>query len=280
MRPGFTLVELVVVIAILALLVGLLLPAVQKVRTSMARASSSNNLRQIGLGLHSYVNTVNHFPDTDANIGGPRPNTSVHTLLLPHLEQAAVYQAAMQNGVWGNTPSAPAATTVKLFRSPRDHSVTDSHFTLDDNVWAFGNYGWNEAVFTDPYVSWNPRRTFLAITDGTSNTVAFGEQYAMCGDTPKLWAYYPPWYEYRAAEFHPPTLSSGDLFHWTAPAATPQPMPTVADCDPRNLQALDAGGCLVCMFDGSVRIVSAAVSGRTWYAAMWPQDGMVLGTDW
>jgi prepilin-type N-terminal cleavage/methylation domain-containing protein len=280
-RSGFTLIELLVVIAIIAVLIGLLLPAVQKVRATAARIKSSNNLKQITLGLHGYTGAVGHFPDADANIGGPRPNTSVHTLLLPYVEQDALYRSAATNGVWGTTPTAPAATTVHVFRSPRDRSATSDTWTdSDGNVWAFSNYGWNEAVFTKPFVTWNPRHTFLSITDGTSNTVAFGEQYAMCGGTPKMWAFHPRWHEYRASEFHPPTLSSGVLHNWRAPAATPQLMPTVADCDPRNLQALDPGGCLVSMFDGSVRTVGPSVNGTTWYAAIWPQDGAVLGPDW
>jgi prepilin-type N-terminal cleavage/methylation domain-containing protein len=279
-RPGFTLIELLVVVAIIAVLIGLLLPAVQKVRATAARLRSSNNLKQITLALHGYTDAAGHFPDSDANIGGPRPNTSVHTLLLPHLEQDGVYRSAVANGVWGNTPAVPAATPIKVFRSPRDNSAPGDTYTQDGNVWAFSSYGWNEAVFTDPYVAWNPRRTFLFITDGASNTVAFGEQYALCGGTPKLWAYSPPWFEYRASQFHPPTLSSGGLLSWKAPAATPQQVPAVADCDPRNLQAMDAGGCLVSLFDGSVRTVGPSVSGVTWYAAIWPQDGGVLGPDW
>jgi prepilin-type N-terminal cleavage/methylation domain-containing protein len=279
-RSGFTLIELLVVIAIVAVLVGLLLPAVQKVRATAARLQSANNLKQITLAVHGYEGTAGHFPDSDANVGGPRPNTSVHALLLPHLEQDAVLRAAAADGVWGATPAAPAATTIKVFRSPRDPSAPGDTYTQDGNVWAFSNYGWNEAVFTNPYVAWNPRYTFLSVTDGTSNTVAFGEQYAVCGGTPKLWAYNPPWYEYRAAEFHPPTLSAGGMLGWKAPAATPQQLPAVADCDPRNLQAMDAGGCLVSMFDGSVRTVGPGVGGSTWYAAIWPQDGGVLGPDW
>jgi prepilin-type N-terminal cleavage/methylation domain-containing protein len=280
-RTGFTLIELLVVIAIIAILIGLLLPAVQKVRAAAARAQSMNNLKQIVLAVHSYQDTNGHFPDSDGNIGGPKPNTSVHFFLLPYIEQAPLYNMGQSVGIWGTTTAAPSAQKVKTFISPRDTSNPgDTYTESNGNVWAISNYGWNEAVFTHPYVAWNPRYTLLSLTDGTSNTVAFGEQYGLCGGSHKLWAYYAPWNESWAAEFHPPSLSSGTPLNWSPPATTPQNMPTVANCNPRNLQAMDAGGCLVSMFDGSCRSVHTSVSGTTWYAAMWPTDGLILGSDW
>jgi prepilin-type N-terminal cleavage/methylation domain-containing protein len=135
MRRAFTLIELLVVIAIIAVLIGLLLPAVQKVREAAARAQCANNLKQIALACHHYHDGNRRFPtgrygdyDNFTAFGGPFENSSSWSwlaLLLPYLEQEAVYK---QGGL-PTTPlnsSSAVGITIKLFLCPSDRSASGS----------------------------------------------------------------------------------------------------------------------------------------------------------
>jgi prepilin-type N-terminal cleavage/methylation domain-containing protein/prepilin-type processing-associated H-X9-DG protein len=90
--PGLTLVELVVVIAIIGVLIALLLPAVQKVREATLRSSCRNNLRQIGIALHNYEGQHGFFPPCGYDMTPPPMGHSFYSFLLPFVEQDNVYK--------------------------------------------------------------------------------------------------------------------------------------------------------------------------------------------
>lgn len=186
-KRGFTLVELLVVIAIIGVLVGLLLPAVQAAREAARRMSCSNNMKQLGLGLHNYHATHNTFPAGHMESGNDGPSFrhqfSWMTYLLPYIEQTAVYdmidftQIDLRLNASSNPAFQPAGNTlVPTFICPSDP------VGKVNPDWAPTNYLGNQGTLCYlrgkngngifGHGSWMKIRD---IQDGTSNTIALGE---------------------------------------------------------------------------------------------------------
>ncbi len=182
--------------AIIAILIGLLLPAVQKVREAAARAKCQNNLKQIGLAAVNYHDTNDRFPygtevlrTASGSLEGP-----VFIALLPYLEQQGLYQQFLNGSASDNygQVNSPAAAPLSVLACPSDSGLPSPAVAQDPKTgyyWGVTSYrinvtglDWNITSMSDGATSdhgysssyYNPIQ-ITAITDGTSNTILFGE---------------------------------------------------------------------------------------------------------
>ena len=163
-RQGFTLIQLLVVIAIFAILLGLLLPAVQKVREAAARMSSMNNMKQIALACMNYEAANATFPPgVDAN------NYSAAVYILPYIEQNNLFNAIDMKKPVDELAENLRATRIKTYLSPRDEGTpAPSAFGPTSYLYVAGS---QPALKDNDGIFYADSKTKIAhITDGTANT--------------------------------------------------------------------------------------------------------------
>jgi len=194
-RTAFTLIELLVVVAVTAILIALLVPAVQKVREAAARTQCTNNLRQMGLALHSYHDATHGLPPSyradGAYVDGATdtaPGWAWGTYILPFIEQASLYRQIDFNRAIASNPAA-AATLIPIYLCPSDPGppgpfAVPNAFGIPMIMAAPASYaaciGGDESE-TDGQrgtgVFYRNSHTRLTeITDGTSTTIMVGER--------------------------------------------------------------------------------------------------------
>lgn len=183
-RIGFTLVELLVVVAIIGILIGMLLPAVQQVREAARRTACLNNLAQLGLGLHNYEYTFEHFPPGVVDTKGPILSVPVGqhvgflVQVLPFVEQRGIADNFDQEaGTYAKVNAPARMMEIPLFVCPSVGSQTNTDSTAQISSYAGCQHGGETPIDVDNNGMFflNSAVTFGDIYDGSSNTLLVGE---------------------------------------------------------------------------------------------------------
>jgi type II secretory pathway pseudopilin PulG len=280
-RRAISLLEVLVAVAILAILIGLLLPAVQKVREAALRSRALNNIKQIGLAIHQHANDhADRLPFCGRD--------STFFKILPYLEHGNYY-ADLKAGKRQYDDNYE----MKMYLSPADPTLITGNLRK-----GVASYAYNAQVFVgnstrlpDGGVRTVLRKLTLSdFLDGQSSTIIVAEHYAFgCGGAQFSWMHTNiPFTTTLTGTGATITLrrssfvDEGDVVPnpTSPPTVTFQVTPAIPDCNPAVPQATFPGGLMVGLADGSVRMLSPGISPATFWAAVTPAGGEALGSDW
>lgn len=289
-RMAFTLIELLVVIAIIAILIGLLLPAVQKVRAAAARSQCQNNLKQMALATHNYESQFGGFPPYVSTT----PATAYWSvLILPYIEQENVKRLYDFNKAFNHADNQPAVnTSIKIMLCPavaqpnRLSTLSSKTYAVADYAVAFSP---QSALYDDGYVTYpepavldgpiksgtNIRTPILTITDGTSNTMLFLE----AGGRPTKW---------QAGTQTSSTVpnsgwaqTNGSIIRGYTADGTTHPGPCMVNCSNYySIYSFHSGGANVALADGSVRYLRDSVTANTVAALITRAGGETISEEY
>ncbi len=299
-RRGFTLIELLVVIAIIAVLIALLLPAVQAAREAARRSQCKNNLKQIGLALHNYLDTARCFPFA---LGGTGNKYSALSQLLPHLDQAPLFKKIDFKKLITDPANVAAGLAIlPQFLCPSDllNPLPASGGATNYNPNKGTSVLWNDPA-GDGVIYYSSSTKIADLKDGSSQTAVFSERNLTDGSngisTPDADTYlsaanpltpndavqmcaavnvtnlanqFPqfmgaPWMDGKHAYQHigPPNSRSCGF----------QPAQKAA----MTASSRHAGGVHVLMGDGAVRFANSSINIATWRAIGTRRGGEVVG---